>query len=308
MEKLNNTYNVQDKNVLVTGASKGLGEQIAVELLEKGAYVIGASRSGPPESFKPYIEQKKADYQLGDLLNNSDQVVQSVYQDSQGFEVLVNNAGSFSSDYFTHLDAQKVKNDIDLDLTSPLLLHHSWFDHYNKDSDARPPELSVNICSISSFYAWPGGTAYQAAKSGIAAAIYGMRAMQRNLTAEADDDVRRQIGPSANLKTRFLAIYPDNIATGLISRAQSESLYPVKGDKLPTSMVVDTIIKAIEGDDNYGKYDDIALLVNPNDPNTGDSLEGVYAAFIPIDQETQRPNFAKRILEKVAEKDVLIQE
>ncbi|HXR50055.1 MAG TPA: SDR family oxidoreductase [Verrucomicrobiae bacterium] len=301
------SFSFENKNALVTGASKGLGEQIALELLQRGVHVIGASRTGPPESFQPYIEQVQADYELGDLAREGDRVISEIYDKHHGYEIFVNNAGAFSPDYFTHLDPAKIRGDIELDLITPLLLHHSWFDLYNKfHPSAKTPELSVNICSISSFYAWPGGTAYQAAKTGLGAAIYGLRSMQQHLNEQATDEVKQQVGPSADLATRIVAIYPDNVATGLLSRAGQESLYKVQGDALPPDIVVQTVMKAIEGQGKFSEYDDVAILVNPNEPGSRKRLRGVYLGFIPADEETHRPNFSNRILEKIAEEDVLI--
>lgn len=300
-------FSFENKNALVTGASKGLGEQIALELLQQGVHVIGASRTGPPESFQPYVEQGQADYELGDLVNEGDRVVSEIYDKYQGYEIFVNNAGAFSPDYFTHLDPAKIRGDIELDLVTPMLLHRSWFGLYNKlHPNAKAPELSINICSISSFYAWPGGTAYQAAKTGLGAAIYGLRSMQQYLNEQSSDEIKQQVGPSADLSTRIVAIYPDNVATGLISHAQAESLYEVQGDALPPEIVVQTVMQAIEGRGNFGKYDDIAILVNPNEPGSRKPLKGVYHAFVPIDEETHRPNFSNRILEKIADEDILV--
>jgi len=93
MEKAN--LNLDNKNALVTGASKGLGEQIALGLLQRGVNVIGTSRTGPPESFQPYIEQGQASYVLGDLANEGDKVISDIYEKYQGFEIFINNAGSF---------------------------------------------------------------------------------------------------------------------------------------------------------------------------------------------------------------------
>jgi len=299
--------NLQGKNAFVTGASRGLGEQIALNLLEHGAYVIGSSRSDPPESIQTYIDQGKADYELGDLAQEGKKIVNDIYEKHHGFEIFINNAGAFSPDYFTHLDTESIRRDIELDLIAPLLLHRSWFELYDKSyPSTRTPQLSVNICSISSFYAWPGGTAYQAAKSGLAAAVYGLRSMQQYLNTQATNDVKHQVGPSADLTTRLVAIYPDNIDTGLLARTAQNSLYKVRGDALPTKAVLDTIALAIEGRGNFSEYDDIAILANPTDPISHEQLHGIYHAFIPIDQETHRPDFFSRKLEKFADESVLV--
>ena len=307
MEKPNTGYDLTGKNAFVTGASHGLGEEIGKRLLEKSAYVIGSSRSGPPESFADYIAKGKADYELGDLAKDSEQIVKNIYQKHGGYEVFVNNAGAFSPDYFNRLEPEIIAREINLDLVVPLLLHRGWFGLYNRQHDnVRKPELSVNICSISSFYAWPGGTAYQAAKSGLSAALAGLRSMEGYLEDKASAADKEQLGPAAGISPRIVAIYPDNVDTGLLSKSGHGSLYKVTGDLLPTGIVTDTVIKAIEGKGKFGEYDDIAILVNPNEPGTRKELKGVYLAFLPLDDETHRPDFGARQLEQIADEDVLV--
>lgn len=303
------TYNLEGKQAFVTGASKGLGEQISLGLLNRGVHVIGNSRSGPPESFKPFIEMDKASYELGDLAQENKKILESIHNKYGGYEILVNNAGAFSPDYFMCLDPEIIAREINLDLVVPLLIHHQWLELYNKlYPNVKVPELSVNICSISSFYAWPGGTAYQAAKTGLSASLAGLRSMDTYLEEQASTKTKQKIGPVAQINPRIVAIYPDNVATGLIARAQKDSLYQVEGDLLPMEIVTDTIMKAIEGKDNFGKFDDIAILVNPRDPGTREELKGIYLAFIPPDAETHRPDFGSRILEKAAEENALIKQ
>lgn len=295
-------YDVEGKNAFVTGASKGLGESISQNLAEHGAHVIGTSRSGPPESLKDTI-----DYELGNLSEEGERILEDIQKKHGGFEIFVNNAGAFSPDYFSRLDAKTIAKEIELDLVTPLLLHHKWLELYNQNHpDSREPELAVNICSISSFYAWPGGTAYQAAKSGMSAAISGLRSMERYLATEATPEEKQEIGPSAEVQTRIVAIYPDNVATGLIGRAQESALYQVQGSALPTELVTKAVTDTIEGKGKFGEYDDVAILVNPNDPKTDKRLKGAYLAFLPPDPETNRPDFSNRILEQIADEDVLV--
>jgi NAD(P)-dependent dehydrogenase (short-subunit alcohol dehydrogenase family) len=305
-EKLSGQH-FEGKQAFVTGASKGLGEQIGLRLIERGVHVIGSSRSGPPDSYKQHIESGAADYKLGNIALEGSRIVQSVYEEQGGYEIFVNNAGAFSPDYFTRLDPETIERELTLDLVAPLLLHREWFGLYNEMyPNIRKPELSVNIASISSFYAWGGGTAYQAAKAGLSSAVAGLRAMTSHLNELKDDSIKKQLGPSSDLSPRFVSIYPDKIDTGLISHAQKNSLYKVSGDALPTEIVTDTVVKAIEGKGRFGEYDDIAILANPRSPGTTQELPGVYLAFIPTDEETGRPDFTKRMLEKIANENLLI--
>lgn len=300
-------YETAGKNAFITGTSKGLGEQIGSRLLEMGVHVIGSSRGKPPESFAAHINDGTADYEIGDIAQNGQQIVEDIYNKHGGYEIFVNNAGAFSSDYFNRLDPEVIAREINLDLVVPLLLHREWFRLYNqRHSEARIPELSVNICSISSFYAWPGGTAYQAAKSGLSAALAGLRSMEGYLQSNASTATKEALGATAELSPRIVAIYPDNVDTGLISKSAQGSLYKVQGDLLPTSIVTDTVIKAIEGKGKFGQYDDIAILANPREPGTRKELKGVFLAFLPLDEETHRPDFGARELEQIADEGILI--
>lgn len=308
MEKITDVgYEVAGKNAFVTGTSKGLGEQIGRRLLEMDAHVIGNSRSDPPESFADYVANGTADYEVGDLAQDGRQIIENIYKAHGGYEIFVNNAGAFSPDYLSRLEPDIIAREINLDLVVPLLLHQGWFGLYDqRHPDARRPELSVNICSISSFYAWPGGTAYQAAKSGLSAALAGLRSMEGHLRDEASAADKEALGAVADLSPRIIAIYPDNIDTGLLSKSAQGSLYAIKGDLLPSDIVVDTVIKAIEGKGRFSEYDDVAILVNPNKPGTRKVLKGVYLAFLPLDDETHRPDFGARQLEQIADEDVLV--
>lgn len=303
----NDGYNVSGKNVFVTGTSKGLGEQVGLRLLDLGAHVIGSSRSVPPDSWADSIAGGEADYEIGDLSDDWDRIVENIYEKHSGYEIYINNAGALSPDYFTLLEPSIIEREIKLDLIVPLLLHRQWFGLYNqRPSESRVPELSVNICSISSFYAWAGGTAYQAAKSGLSAALAGLRSMENYIENHASVEEKSKLGATADLKTRLVSIYPDNVDTGLLSRTQQDSLYRVKGDLLPSSVVTDVVIQAVQGVGKFGEYDDIAILANPNDPKTKRELKGIFLAFLPLDDETSRPNFGARILEQIGDEDMLI--
>lgn len=300
-------YEVEGKVALVTGASRGLGEQISLELIKRGTFVVGTSRSGAPESLKPFIKEGKADYISADLVCENENVIRHVCEKYHGFEMLVNNAGALSVDCLPLTSPEKIVQEINIDLIVPMLLHHRWLSFSRMEiAKVRKPECSVNICSISSFYAWAGGSEYQAAKTGVAAFIQGLRAMQRFLGETTDDKVKARLGQLTKIKTRFLNIYPDSIDTGMISKAEEDSLYKIRGDLLPQDLVVQVIMDSIVGKKDYGNYDDIAILANPTDPKNNRSLDGIYVGFLPIDKETQRADFNSRILSKISGPEMLI--
>jgi hypothetical protein len=119
------------------------------------------------------------------------------------------------------------------------------------------------------------------------------------------NSLRREASAGA-LSPRIIGIYPDNVATGLLKKDSEESSHVVEGDLLPVYAVVDTVMKAIEGEGDFGKYDDIAILANPREPGTRQRLKGVYLAFLSPDDELHRPDFNARRLVKVYGEDLLI--
>lgn len=302
---------LEGKTAFVTGASRGLGENISLELLKRGAHVIGTSRSGPSEKLQEYINSGQASYERADLSTPdweevTQRLIEKIYSEHGGFEIFVNNAGALSTDYFVHDDPAKLAGEIILDLGVPILMHRHWLGQYSKRyPNTKIPELSINICSVSSIYSWAGGTAYQVAKTGLAAFVSSFRVSQKS-AKETSDEVKGQLGPAGDLSIRTVAIYPDSIATGMIAKAEEGSLYEIKGDLLPQDLVIDVITKSIDGVGNFGKYDDIAILANPTNPKTGERLKGVWAAFLPLDQETQRPDYQRRILKKLADENRLL--
>jgi NAD(P)-dependent dehydrogenase (short-subunit alcohol dehydrogenase family) len=299
MEKMADTgYELSGKNAFVTGTSKGLGEQIGRRLLEANVHVIGNSRSGPPESFADYIANGKADYEQGDLKENAKQIIEDIYEKHGGSEILVINAGVFSSKPFYEATDEEIDSIIDLNLKVPMKLTKHWYRLYDPGREtSKKPELLVNIASISSFYAWGGGSAYQGAKTGLMATLASYRA--------TFDSLRRE-DPAGAISPRVIGIYPDNVDTGLLKKDSQESSHVVQGDLLPVHVVVETVIKAIEGEGDYGKYDDIAILANPREPGTRKQLKGVYLAFMSPDDELHRPDFSARQLVKIYDEDVLI--
>lgn len=166
---MKSTVHLRDKVVLITGASSGLGEQIAYEASIAGATVVLAARSEDKliavKETCEKISNKKAYWFALDISNPED--IQNVFQQilsSVGqIDILVNNAGFgyFENTLTTDMEiAEKMfrVNVLGLMYTSQLAALHMA----EKESGH-----IINIASMGGKIATPKSTLYSASKSAV---------------------------------------------------------------------------------------------------------------------------------------------
>ena len=94
MDRINQLYNLKDLRIIVTGASRGLGYNMAVMLAECGATVFGLSRSGKAKTEdKSEISGNLIFDQLD--VTNEQEILLKINEigNDGGIDVVVNNAG-----------------------------------------------------------------------------------------------------------------------------------------------------------------------------------------------------------------------
>ncbi len=102
------------KNIVVTGASYGIGEEIARAFLKEGANVFAIARN--KEKLDACVEGLKRDARANRTVKgySSDvgdwgrisQAIENIASDNDGIDVLVNNAGIYIPDYFEKQDVE----------------------------------------------------------------------------------------------------------------------------------------------------------------------------------------------------------
>ncbi|MFT5848259.1 MAG: NAD(P)-dependent dehydrogenase (short-subunit alcohol dehydrogenase family) [Psychroserpens sp.] len=102
--------NITGKNALITGSSRGIGQQIALGLANLGCHIIVHGRTKDSckktvELLKPYAIQTYCVY--GELSNEQDvnNIIQQVKSLNINIDILYNNAGvmtSYKTEYLTH--------------------------------------------------------------------------------------------------------------------------------------------------------------------------------------------------------------
>ena len=151
---------LKDKTVLVTGASEGIGLEIAKQLLKAGAKVIGVSKNIEPKQITEF-EVKNCD------VSDSTQVQELfkwIAENHKGLDAVVNNAGVWQKLGDVETVSDEVINEvIDVNLKGTILITKYGLELLRKS----PESLLVNISSKSGVQAKPGQSVYVASKYGV---------------------------------------------------------------------------------------------------------------------------------------------
>lgn len=107
---------MRGKKVLITGASRGIGREIAQVYSEQGAYVIG-TRTTPVESDSPCNEWIIADFSYEDQIYRCASEIKRLAPD-----VLINNAGINKIGSFESIDPRDFKKIQQVNVFAPFLL------------------------------------------------------------------------------------------------------------------------------------------------------------------------------------------
>lgn len=147
-------------NALVTGASRGIGRAIAIELAAAGYTVYGTSRDPRSVDWPEGIIPVALDLSDPDALQRDWELARL---GDVAFSVLVNNAGAGVFGEFSEVDFSLWRAQIELLLISPMKLCHLVAAGWRGGR----PGVIVNVSSLAVEYPIPFMSAYNAAKAGL---------------------------------------------------------------------------------------------------------------------------------------------
>jgi 3-oxoacyl-[acyl-carrier protein] reductase len=160
-----------DKQVaLVTGASRGIGRAIAIDLAKHGATVIGtATTDSGAASISEYLKTVRADAGRGVVLNVNDAVasaalIDEISKEMGGISILVNNAGITQDQLAMRMKDEEWDAVIATNLTAVGRLSRSVLRGMMKAKYGR----IINITSVVGSAGNAGQMNYAAAKAGVA--------------------------------------------------------------------------------------------------------------------------------------------
>ncbi|HTL27922.1 MAG TPA: SDR family oxidoreductase [Tepidisphaeraceae bacterium] len=157
-----------DKVVVVTGASRGIGESIGLAFAREGAKVVAVARSAMDQPEFDAINFDMASAGQSQMRTLVDQIIAKHGR----IDCLVNNAGIIRRAPAVDFGEQDWDDVLHVNLTAPFFLTQAvvkwWLDN---GRDASPASSRLKIVNIASLLSFQGGItvpAYAASKHGIA--------------------------------------------------------------------------------------------------------------------------------------------
>ncbi len=166
---MSDLFSLKNKNVLITGASRGLGQAMAVALAEAGAFVICCSSSpdGTDETIRQIEAAGGKAFGLHANLNNREEVKKmydAAVEKCGKIDVLVNNGGTIARYPATDFPLDEWDRVLEVNLTSAFYLSQL----VGKDMIKNGGGKIINTASMLSYSGGITVPAYTASKHGIA--------------------------------------------------------------------------------------------------------------------------------------------
>jgi len=158
----------QNNTALVTGASRGIGRAIALEIGRLGAFVIGTAKSSAGvKNFADFLKKNQLEgLSLGlDVSKQAsvDALLQELDRHNLAPTILVNNAGVTRDGLLLRMREEDWQEVLDTNLSSVFRLTKAFVRGMVKARYGR----IINIASVVGLSGNPGQTNYAAAKAGI---------------------------------------------------------------------------------------------------------------------------------------------
>ncbi|SDD54921.1 3-oxoacyl-ACP reductase FabG [Paraburkholderia lycopersici] len=160
---------LDNQAAIVTGASRGIGRAIALELARQGATVIGTATSEAGAQAISAAFEEAGLKGRGAVLNVNDAaaaeaLIDATVKEFGGLAILVNNAGITQDNLAMRMKDEEWDSVIDTNLTSVFRLSRAVLRPMMKARTGR----IINITSVVGSSGNPGQANYAAAKAGVA--------------------------------------------------------------------------------------------------------------------------------------------
>ncbi|MBL0455700.1 SDR family oxidoreductase [Aeromonas enteropelogenes] len=198
---------LEGKRVLLTGASGGIGEELAQELAAQGAHLLLNGRRGPAlERLRKSLPHPELHQVLIADLGSSQERARLLQHPllEEGIDVLINNAGCNQFAWLEDQSSEQVERQLRLNIEAPIQLTRTLLPQMRK------PGIIMNVGSSFGSIGYPGYSVYCASKfalrgfsealgrelegSGIKVLHFAPRATRTRLNSEAAYEMNAELG------------------------------------------------------------------------------------------------------------------
>lgn len=223
-----------EKNVIITGASSGIGMKTACRLMDDGwcVYAIGRTFESDKSEENDWTEEKKAEVSQKNAgkiikivcdITDTGMLARVIKQVNKNHDIklLINNAGTAYYGLHEELNAAKISRMVRTNLEAPMIICNLLLRDLKKNHG-----MIINISSVTAQKSNPHGCAYGATKAGLTsfshslfdeARKYGVRVINiepdmtdtnlyRNADFMADDDEMARLTANDVAETVLFAV------------------------------------------------------------------------------------------------------
>jgi short-subunit dehydrogenase len=205
---------VLNKNIVVTGGGNGVGRELTLQLLEKGARVIAVdiNQAGLDETFRLSGKNGKLLTRVVNIANKAsviefaDEIISTVGH----IDGVINNAGIIQPFIeLKDLKFEQIDRVMDVNFYGTLYMTKAFLNHLL----TRPEGHIVNIASMGGFFPVPGQSSYGASKAAV-------KLMTEGLYSELLDT-----------NVNVSVVFPGAIATDIKKNSQASDKSITEADK-----------------------------------------------------------------------------
>lgn len=225
IQEMNKQQSITEKPLLgkvaiVTGASRGIGAEIARELAKQGAQVV-ATYSKSPEAIENVVKEIEENGGLSvaykadvSNLEESTQLIEDVLKRFGKIDVLVNNAGITRDRTFRKMTREEWDQVIDTNLSGAFNTTHAVINHMLEQKYGR----IINISSVIGQAGGFGQTNYAASKAGLLGFTksLALETARNGITVNA-------ICPGF-IETEMVAAMPENVKDTIVAKVPMQRL------------------------------------------------------------------------------------
>ena len=232
-------FDLNDKIAIVTGASQGIGETIAVEMAKSGANVfcLARNKNALDSTITKIISNGDKAYAYSCDISDNEQfnnIVTDIFKEYGSIDILVNNAGITNDTLLMRMSDDQWDSVLNINLKGSFTCTRSVIKYMMKKKSGR----IINITSIVGLTGNAGQANYAASKAGLIgmtksiAKEVASRGITANCVAPGWIETAMTEQLSDDVKNKFLSQiptgkigYPKDIANTVIFLASKEAEY-----------------------------------------------------------------------------------